>query len=420
MLDIAKMVKTPLIYDYFDSVRDAGKWWGTTARTFWSNPVFALDQTGIAKLFAATGEVVERAYDHVTIAPDWEILSTEIDGKQVGVAQETIVDKPFGKLTEFIAHRKGPAPRKVFLAAPLSGHHATLIRNTVIGLLPHADVFVAEWKNARDIPISEGKFNVEDYTLYLTEYMKLLGPDLHVVAICQPAPLALAATALLADEAPEFQPTTLTLMGGPIDVAAAPTKVSQFSDKTSIEKLERNAIYPVGSKHLGAGRLVYPGAMQLAAFMAMNPTSHARSHWNQFFDKAYGRHEKSERHEKFYDEYLSVMDMTAEFYLSTVKRIFQDREIANGTFTVGGKLIDPGKITNTAVITVEGDRDDITAPGQCEAALDLLTGLKDKQKEHYLAEDAGHYGIFSGTAWRKNVLPKLLKFMDANERSKAS
>jgi len=277
-----------------------------------------------------------------------------------------------------------------------------------------------KWKNTRDIPTSEGKFAIEEYALYLTEYMKMLGPDLHVIAICQPAPLALAATALLAEEAPESQPLTLTLMGGPIDVGAAPTKVSAFGDKTSIEQLERNAIFPVGSKHPGAGRQVYPGALQLAAFISMNPKSHASAHWNQFFNKAYQKQDKVERHEKFYDEYLSVMDMTAEFYLSTVKRIFQDREIAKGEFTVNGKQIDPAKITDTAVITVEGDRDDITAPGQCEAALDLLTGLNANQKQHYLAEDAGHYGIFSGHAWRDNVLPKLLKFMDVNASQKAA
>ncbi len=403
---------TSFAYDFSDNIRSSAVWWGNTTKTFWRNPVFQNDVTGMARGFAAVGEAVERAYRRIPLTPKWNIRTTQIGDQEYGVAMESIFERPFGRLTRFSPQRPEAHTRKVFLAAPLSGHHATLIRQTVIGLLPHADVYVAEWRNARDIPLAEGKFDVEDYTLYLADYIKLIGPNVHVIAICQPAPLALAAVAHLAETDPDAQPLTLTLMGGPIDVSAAPTKVSEFSDKISVEQLAGFAIHSVGSSYAGAGRKVYPGALQLASFMAMNLDKHIASHRTQLFNIMQGDKAAKDHHNDFYDEYLSVMDMTSEFYLSTVKRVFQDREIARGTFTLRGQRVDPGAIKHTAVIAVEGERDDITAPGQCKAVLPLLTGLGDDKKAHYLAEDAGHYGIFSGSAWRENVLPQLLGFMD--------
>jgi poly(3-hydroxybutyrate) depolymerase len=399
-------------YDMADNIRSSTVWWGNTTKTFWRSPVFRNDVTGLARGFAALGESVERAYRRIPLTPKWNIRTTSIGDQEYGVAMESIVERPFGRLTRFSPQRPEAHVRKVFLAAPLSGHHATLIRQTVIGLLPHADVYVAEWRNARDIPVEEGNFDVEDYTLYLADYIKMIGPDVHVIAICQPAPLALAAVAHLAETDPAAQPLTLTLMGGPIDVSAAPTKVSEFSEKISVEQLANVAIKTVGSSYAGVGRKVYPGALQLASFMAMNLDKHLASHRNQIFNIMQGDKAAKDHHNDFYDEYLSVMDMTSEFYLSTVKRVFQDRQIARGTFTLRGQKVDPGMITKSAVIAVEGERDDITAPGQCKAVLPLLTGLEADQKEYFLAKDAGHYGIFSGSAWRENVLPHLLTFMD--------
>jgi poly(3-hydroxybutyrate) depolymerase len=296
----------------------------------------------------------------------------------------------------------------------MSGHYATLLRSTVQSLLPDCDVYVTDWHNARDIPVSEGKFDIEDYTLYLVDFLKEMGPDTHVIAVCQPAPLALAATAYLAEEDPSAQPRTLTLIGGPIDPDAAATDVTDFGNRVTMGTLERHVVQRVGFKYAGAGRMVYPGLQQLASFMAMNADKHAKAFSNQILAVAKGEASEHDKHNRFYDEYLAVMDMTAEFYLSTVERIFKGLEIAQNRFTVNGKRVDLGKITTVAVKTVEGGKDDISAPGQCVAALRLCTGLPDSKKANYLEPNAGHYGIFAGKSWRTNIRPLVLNFIDAN------
>ena len=325
-----------------------------------------------------------------------------------------IVEKPFGNLIQFFVRRRAPMARKVLLVAPMSGHYATLLRSTVSSLLPDCDVYVTDWKNARDIPVSAGKFDVEDYTLYLVEFMRHLGPDTHVIAVCQPAPLTLAATAYLAGEDPEAQPRSLTLIGGPIDPDAAATEVTDFGRRITMGQLEQIAIQRVGFKYKGAGRLVYPGLLQLQSFMSMNADRHGKAFFDQIIRVARGEASDHDAHNRFYDEYLAVMDMTAEFYLSTVERIFKNREIAQNRFTVGGKKVDIGAITQVAVKTVEGANDDISAPGQCVAALKLLTGLPDSKKASHLEPEAGHYGIFAGKSWRLNIRPLVLNFIDAN------
>lgn len=406
--------KPPAAYDFFETLSKGTEWLGATAKTFWSNPIFAMHPTGMPKMMAAWGQVVEHAYGRVHMQPDWGLDSTIINDKEYVIDIETVLDKPFGKLIRFhtqIENFKGP---RILICAPMSGHYATLVRKTVKSLLPHADVYVTEWKNARAVPVSEGKFDVENYTQYLMDYITELGPDTHIISICQPAPLTLAATALVAEDNPAAQPRTLTLIGGPIDPAAAPTDVTVFGNKTSLEDLERHAIFAVGSNYPGVGRLVYPGALQLQAFMSMKWKNHLDAHKNQVINVANGKAGELDRHNVFYDEYLAVMDMTAEFYLSTVERIFKNREIAAGTFSVNGRVADLSKITTTAVKTVEGGKDDISAPGQCVAALDLLTGLPDDHKAHHLEPGAGHYGIFSGSAWRENIRPVVLEFIDSH------
>jgi poly(3-hydroxybutyrate) depolymerase len=301
----------------------------------------------------------------------------------------------------------------------MSGHYATLLRSTVVSLLPDCDVYITDWHNARDIPVSAGKFDVDDYTLYLVDFMRALGPDIHVVAVCQPAPLSLAATAYLAEQDPAAQPRTLTLIGGPIDPDAAATDVTDFGNRVTMGQLEKSVIQRVGFKYAGAGRVVYPGLQQLSSFMAMNAEKHATAFANQILRVAKGAASDHDKHNKFYDEYLAVMDMTAEFYLSTVERIFKNREIARNEFVVAGKKVDIGKITTVAVKTVEGGKDDISAPGQCVAALDLCTGLPDDKKASYLEPDAGHYGIFAGKSWRNNIRPLVLDFIDANSGAAA-
>jgi poly(3-hydroxybutyrate) depolymerase len=305
-------------------------------------------------------------------------------------------------------------PRKILLVAPMSGHYATLLRSTVKSLIVNCEVYVTDWHNARDIPVSAGKFDVEDYTLYLMDFMRHLGPEVNVVAVCQPAPLTLAATAYLAELDPDAQPRTLTLIGGPIDPDATPTDVTDFGRRVTMGQLEETMIQRVGFKYPGVGRMVYPGLLQLASFMSMNADRHGKAFSDQILNVARGEASDHDAHNRFYDEYLAVMDMTAEFYLSTVERIFKNREVARNAFVVAGHKVDIGAITRVAVKTVEGSKDDISAPGQCVAALDLLTGLSDDKKASHLEDGAGHYGIFAGKSWRNNIRPLVLDFIDAN------
>ena len=402
-------------YDLMESARNTNEWLGATARAMASYPIFALSMNPMLPLMAAWGEVTERTFGRMVAKPDWGIRSiVGPDGQDHLVDVKTVVEKPFGNLVQFFVRRRAPMARKILLVAPMSGHYATLLRSTVASLLPDADVYVTDWHNARDIPVSAGKFDVEDYTLYLVEFMRALGPDTHVIAVCQPVPLTLAATAYLAGEDPAAQPRSLTLIGGPVDPDAAATEVTDFGRRVTMGQLEQTMIQRVGFKHKGAGRLVYPGLLQLAGFMSMNSDRHSQAFTEQIMKVARGEASDHDAHNRFYDEYLAVMDMTAEFYLSTVERIFKNREIARNQFVVDGRKVDIGAITQVAVKTVEGANDDISAPGQCIAALKLLTGLPESKKASHVEPGAGHYGIFAGKSWRLNIRPLVLNFIDAN------
>lgn len=402
-------------YDLMESARNTQEWLGATARAMASYPAWALSMNPMIQLTAAWGEVTERSYARMVAKPDWGIRSIPgPEGQDHLVDVRTVVEKPFGNLIQFFVRRRAPMTRKILLVAPMSGHYATLLRSTVASLLPDADIFVTDWHNARDIPVSEGKFDIEDYTLYLVEFLRALGPETHVIAICQPAPLTLAATAYLAAEDPSAQPRSLTLIGGPIDPDAAATDVTDFGRRVTMGQLEQMMIQRVGFSYKGVGRLVYPGLLQLAGFMSMNADRHSRAFADQILRVARGEAGDHDAHNRFYDEYLAVMDMTAEFYLSTVERVFKNREIARNAFSVCGKRVDIGAITSVAVKVVEGEKDDISAPGQCLAALDLLTGLPAAKKAFHLEPGAGHYGIFAGKSWRLNIRPLVLDFIDAN------
>jgi poly(3-hydroxybutyrate) depolymerase len=406
-------MKYMFTYDLMESARNTNEWFGATARAMASYPAFAMSMNPMLPLMAAWGEVTERTFSRMTARPDWGIRSiVGPDGQDHLVDITPIVEKPFGTLIQFFVRRRAPMARKILLVAPMSGHYATLLRSTVASLLPDADVFVTDWHNARDIPVSAGKFDVEDYTLYLAEFMQALGPDTHVISVCQPVPLTLAATAYLAAEDPGAQPKSLVLIGGPVDPDAAATEVTDFGRRITMGQLEHLAIQRVGFKHKGAGRLVYPGLLQLQSFMAMNAERHSKAFTEQIFRTSRGEASDHDAHNRFYDEYLAVMDMTAEFYLSTVERIFKNREIATNRFVVNGRQVDLGAITKVSVMTVEGANDDISAPGQCVAALKLLTGLPDARKAQHLEPGAGHYGIFAGKSWRLNIRPLVLSFID--------
>ena len=403
------------MYDLMESFRNTNQWLGASAVAMGSYPQLGLIPHPFFRTLAAWGEVTERSFARMVVKPDWNIRTVVgEDGRDHLVNIETVVRRPFGDLVRFHVAGRPEKPRRVMLVAPMSGHYATLLRSTVQSLLPDCEVWITDWHNARDIPVSEGKFDVEDYTLYLVDFMKHLGPDTHVIAVCQPAPLTLAATAYLAAEDPDAQPRSLTLIGGPIDPDAAPTEVTDFGNRVTMGQLEQLVLQRVGFKYAGAGRMVYPGLQQLTSFMTMNAERHAKAFSDQILRVAKGEASDHDAHNRFYDAYLAVMDMPAEFSLSTVERVFKKREIARNTFKVNGTLCDASKITTVAVKIVEGEKDDISAPGQCLAALKLLTGLPASKKAAHLEPGAGHYGIFAGKSWRNNIRPLVLDFIDAN------
>ncbi len=382
------------------------------ARAFWSHPAFAATPLAVPEFLAACGEITERSFSRMSSRPGWRITSAQSDGTEYPVDREVLIEKPFCDLIGFSVGGRAPAGHRLLLIAPMSGHYATLLRNTVDSLLPDCEVFLTEWRNARDVPVRDGAFDIEDFTRYLIEFIEFLGPDIHVVAICQPSPLALAATAEIASRNPGSQPRSLVLMGGPVVPGAAPTAVTEFADLLTADQLECMAIQRVGSRHPARGRRVYPGLLQLALFMMMKPEQHLLSFAGQVTRIAGGHAAEDDRHNRFYDEYQAVMDLPAEFYLSTVERLFRNSEIARNSFTLQGRPVDITAISSTAVMTIEGGRDDISALGQSSAILPMLTGLPDHMKVSHVEPDAGHYGIFSGRSWRTGIRPKLLDFVD--------
>ena len=405
-----------LSYDYFEAIRNANQWIGATAKAAASIPAMSVFPNPSIDWIAAWGEVTERSFERMAAKPDWGIESiTCYDGRDHLVEINKKITGAFGDLIHFNVLGREPAPRKILLVAPMSGHYSTLLRSTVNSLIIDSEIYVTDWHNARDIPVSEGSFDIEDYTKYLIDYIRFLGPDINVIAICQPAPLALVATAFLAQEKKDDQPKSLILMGGPIDPSAAPTEITEFGNKFNLEYLEQTVIQRVGFKYAGVGRQVYPGLLQLMSFMSMNAEKHAKSFSDQIARVAQGTASEHDKHNSFYDEYLAVMDMTAEFYLSTVDRIFKKREIAQNKFTIMGKHVDIDTISNVAIMTIEGGKDDISAPGQCSAAIKLCRNVPLKNKYSHVEPDAGHYGIFAGKNWRTNIRPKVIEFIDSHQ-----
>ena len=389
-----------------ETIRNNNQWLGASAKAFASYPTIAATPNPMMNWLAAWGEVTERSFERMIAKPDWNIDSfTCEDGRDHLVDIDLKIERPFGDLIHFNVQGRKDADKKVLLIAPMSGHYATLLTSTVRSLIADCEVYITDWHNARDIPVSAGKFDIEDYTQYLIDFIKYLGPDIHVIAVCQPAPLALAATAFISEYEKSNIPKSLILIGGPIDPDANPTEVTDFGNRITMGQLEHAMIQNVGVKYAGVGRQVYPGLLQLTSFLSMNADRHASAFMDQILRVTKGEASDHDKHNKFYDEYLAVMDMPAEFYLSTVERIFQNREIANNNFSINGKKIDFSKITDVNVMTVEGGKDDISAPGQCYAALALCTGLKDNKKSSYVEPDAGHYGIFAGRYWRNNIRP---------------
>ncbi|QIG79173.1 polyhydroxyalkanoate depolymerase [Stakelama tenebrarum] len=342
--------------------------------------------------------------------PEFGLDHTEVNGKKVEVSEEIILRKPFGQLKRFV--RKGvKGGPKLLIVAPMSGHFATLLRGTVERMLPVADVYITDWRDAKLVPMHEGRFDLDDYIDYLIEFLETIGENTHILAVCQPSVPAYAAAAVMSADKHPCRPSTLTMMGGPIDTREAPTSVNTLATERPYAWFEQNVIATVPMTYPGAGRRVYPGFLQLAGFMSMNLGSHMVSHWEMFKHLVQGDGDSAEATMSFYDEYRSVCDMTAEFYLQTIDAVFQSHALPKGELLHRGKRVDPGAITDVALLAIEGERDDISGLGQTKAALKIATSLPDAMKQYHMAKGVGHYGIFHGSKWRTRIAPVLEKWM---------
>lgn len=361
------------------------------------------------KLIAASKELSSRMSKEYG-KPHFALHSTHIGDDVVAVHEEAVLEKPFANLLHFARKTKRSDP-KVLIVAPMSGHHATLLRDTVKQLLPAHDVYITDWIDAKLVPLSAGEFSFDDYISYLKEFIAHIGSDVHMIAVCQPTVPSLAAVARLADEKSPVQPASLTLMGGPVDVRAAETEVTQFAHQHPLSWFSQNMIGRVPARYPGTGRFVYPGFLQLASFVSMNPEKHAQSHHDLFKHSYQGEHEKADKIKDFYDDYFAVCDLPAQFYLDTIERVFLRQDLPDGTMTHEGKKVDLGTISKTAILSIEGENDDISAPGQTSAVHAHLSGLKADQKFHLLQKNVGHYGIFSGSKWRESIAPNVVGFI---------
>jgi polyhydroxyalkanoate depolymerase len=390
-------------------MRDVG---GALSATF--EPWVADGRRNPAAIFPwALGEMMGRSgFTHTR--PDYGIDSVLVGNRIAPVVEETTHVLPFATLTHFRKDVDARQPR-VLVVAPLSGHFATLLRHTIRTLLADHDVYVTDWTNARDVPLSEGPFGFDDYVDHVVAFLEVMGPGSHVVAVCQPAVQALAAAALMAETKNAATPASMTLMAGPVDTSVNPTKVNELATSKPIAWFEDNLIATVPDRHAGAGRRVYPGFVQLSAFLSMNAGRHVSSHSELFWNIVCNETDKAEQIRVFYDEYFAILDLAAEFYLETVKTVFQDNDLARNELKYRGRPLDMRTIRRTALMTVEGERDDICAVGQTMAAQDLCSGLKPYMKRHHLQAGVGHYGVFSGRKWETQVYPLVRNFILAND-----
>jgi poly(3-hydroxybutyrate) depolymerase len=336
--------------------------------------------------------------------PAFGLNETVIDGETVAVTEEIVLQKPFGQLKRFVrAGREGDP--KLLIVAPMSGHFATLLRGTVERMLPGHDVYITDWRDAKAVPLAAGSFDLDDYVDYLVEFVEAIGPGAHMLAVCQPSVPCYAAAALMSGAQHPCRPKTLTMMGGPIDTRKAPTAVNLLAQNRPYEWFSSTVIARVPDMYPGAGRKVYPGFLQLSGFMSMNLGNHMNSHYEMFKHLVAGEDLAADATKDFYDEYRSVCDMSAEFYLQTIDVVFQNHSLPKGEMMHRGTRIDPAAISDIALLAVEGERDDISGLGQTKAALDIATALPDAMKQYYIAEGAGHYGIFNGSKWRDQIAP---------------
>ena len=378
-----------------------------------NNPTNPWGYNSMGPLVAASLEVFAHAAA-TRGKPEFGIEQVRIRGKDVPVVEEIFLRKPFGQLKRFYREGVNGGPR-LLIVAPMSGHYATLLRGTVERMLSTHDVYITDWRDAKMVPLSDGSFDLDDYIDYLIEFLELIGEQTgerpHMLAVCQPAVPAYAATALMNADKNPWRPKSLTMMGGPIDTRQAPTAVNTLATQRPFSWFENNVVATVPMIHPGAGRKVYPGFLQLAEFMTMNLGSHLVSHWEMFKHLVVGDEESATATQEFYEEYRSVCDMTAEFYLQTVDAVFQRHLLPQGKLKHRARRVDPAAIRDTALLAIEGERDDISGIGQTKAALDIATKLPGAKKQYLLAREVGHYGIFNGRKWRNNIAPVVEKFI---------
>ncbi len=384
---------------------------------FWQNTANPWSSSAPAKAIRASLELFERATRRFG-KPAFGFSTTVVDGAEVVIHEQVLLQKPFMSLLHFNKIRPEntdvKSQQKLLIVAPMSGHYATLLRGTIEAMLPHFDVYVTDWADARTVPLAQGKFDLEDYVDYVIEILQVLGSGVNVMAVCQPSVPVLAAVSLLNARSAAYAPKSMILMGGPIDTRRNPTAVNKLAKEKGSDWFRKNVIMKVPFPHAGFMRDVYPGFLQLTGFMTMNLDRHLDAHRQLFWHLVEGDGESADRRTEFYDEYMSVMDLTAEFYLQTVDRVFIHHDLPNGSYMHRGALVDPATITRTALMTIEGERDDISGVGQTEAAHGLCTGLSADQKLHHLQLGVGHYGVFSGSRFRKEIVPMIVGFVGKN------
>ena len=397
------------LYDFHRATLAPLRLTAETLQQVFSHPLLPLSYTHFGRTVAAGAELIERSTRRYA-KPGFGLTGIRIDGQDVAVHEEVVSRRPFCNLLHF-RRDTGRSDPRVLVVAPLSGHYATLLRDTVAGLLPEHDVYITDWANTADVPLGHGAFDLDEYIDYLIGFFEFLGPGTHVVAVCQPSVPVLAAVSLMAADKSAAGPRSMTLMGGPIDTRVNPTKVNSHAKTHSLEWFERSVISTVPAAYPGFMRRVYPGFVQLSGFLAMNPDRHLGAVLKHYDHLVQGDGDSADAHRRFYDEYLAVMDLPAEFFLQTVKVAFQDHDLPRGTMRWRKSPVEPRAITQTALLTVEGELDDISGVGQTVAAHDICTGVPADRRRHHLQKGVGHYGIFNGRRWRAEILPKVAEFI---------
>lgn len=390
---------------------------GLSAR-MWRSPLNPAANSWVARSTAAALDVFENATRRYP-KPEWGVDMTAVNGAPVPVEIEPVLVKDFCTLLHFkrdpeiLAQARGadaPDP-KVLIVAPMSGHYATLLRGTVEAMMPGHDVYITDWADARNVPVSAGRFDLNDYIDYLIEFMREIGPNVHAMAVCQPGPALLAAASVMAENGDDCRPASMIIMGSPIDTRRSPTVPNIISQERPYAWFEQNMIYTVPAPYAGVMRRVYPGFVQLYSFLSMNSDRHLNAHYDYFQHLVEGDGDSADKHRQFYDEYLSVLDMTEEFYLQTIREIFQEHSLAEGKFMHRDRRVKPEAITDIALMTVEGENDDISGIGQTQAAHDLCTNIPQDIQLDYIQPKVGHYGVFNGSRWRNEIQPKVAEFI---------